>query len=130
MPVGAGPVDVVTVTFVSEPTLLPPKTMVAREPELEMVPPVVGEMTVGGGESPLPVFVVGSGGVPSVPFGGVVLLPPVGSVVVPPTTTLIVPVPVVLPVAPVVVPALVSPGGVVVAVVRGPPPRAGGGAGG
>src|SRR3954447_22366348 len=119
MPVGAAPDEAVTVTFVSEETLFPPKTTVAPESALEMLPPVVGEMTAGG-ERPLAVFDVGSGGVPVVPVG-VVVPPGVVPVVVPPTTTLIVPVPLVPLESVVAAPALVSVGGVVVAVVVSPP---------
>src|SRR3954454_3174374 len=120
MPVGAAPDEAVTGTFVSEETLFPPKTTVAPESALEMLPPVVGEMTAGGGERPLAVFDVGSGGVAVVPVG-VVGAPAVVPVVGPPTTTLIVPLPLVPLESVVAAPALVSLGGVVVAVVVSPP---------
>src|SRR3954454_738555 len=120
MPVGAAPDEAVTGTFVSEETLFPPKTTVAPHSALERLPPVVGEMTAGGGESPLAVFDVGSDGVPAVPVG-VVVPPAVVPVVVPPTTTLIVPLPLVPLDSVVAAPALVSLGGVVVAVVVSPP---------
>jgi len=67
-PLGAAVADGVTVTSVSEVTLDGANETLALESALEMVPPVVGETTCGG-ERPLPVLVVGSGGVPSVPVG-------------------------------------------------------------
>jgi hypothetical protein len=64
----------VTETAVSVATAEGPNVTLAVESELEMVPPVVGDTMVGGGDSPLAVFVVGSGAVPSVPVG--VVAPP------------------------------------------------------
>jgi hypothetical protein len=104
-------VDGVTDTCVSAPTLDGPKDTDAVESALEIVPPVVGE-TVCGGERPLPVFAVGSGGDDDVPVGVVELCWPVGVVVCAPTSTVIVPVPAPAPVAGGV--AVVAGSGVVV----------------
>jgi hypothetical protein len=113
-------VDDVTDTCVSELTLDGPNDTVAEESVLEMVPPAVGETTVGG-ERPLPVFVVGSGGVPSVPEGVVELSPVVGVVALPPTSTVMVPVP--EPELAVAVPAVLAGSPVPeVAVVPSEPP--------
>ena len=60
--VGAGVVDGVTETFVSDATLDGAKLTVAVESGLEIVPPFVGETVVGGGERPLALFAFGSGG--------------------------------------------------------------------
>jgi hypothetical protein len=57
-------VEGVTETCVSEETLPEPKVTVAFESALEMLPPVVGDTMVGGGERPLAVFAFGSGVVP------------------------------------------------------------------
>ena len=85
----------------------------ALESVLAMLPPFVGDTTVGGGERPLAVFAFGSG-VVSVWFVGVVPGPvDVGAVVVVPTSTVIVPVPVPAPVAGVVVPSEAGAGVVV-----------------
>src|SRR5580765_7200046 len=102
-PEGAGVVDGVTDTCVSELTLDGANETLALESALEMVPPLVGETTCGG-ERPLPVLVVGSGGVPSVPVGVVEGSPPFAVVAVPPTRTVIVPVPEPAPVVVVPVP--------------------------
>ncbi len=91
-PEGAVCVDGVTETCVSELTLDGPNETDADESALEIVPPSVGE-TICGGERPLPVFVVGSGGVPSVPAGVVWVSPFDVVVALPPTRTVIVPVP-------------------------------------
>jgi hypothetical protein len=61
--------DVAIETRVSEVTLAGANATVAVESELETVPPVVGEMTVGGGDSPLAVFAVGSGFVALISVG-------------------------------------------------------------
>jgi hypothetical protein len=81
------------VTAVSEVTLDGANVTVAFESGLVIVPPVVGEITVGGGERPLAVFAVGSGGVAFVPVGVVVASCGADWVVELPTTTVTVPVP-------------------------------------
>jgi hypothetical protein len=93
---------------VSDVTLDGANETLALESALEMMPPFVGETTCGG-ERPLPVLVVGSGGVPSVPVGVVDGSPPLGVVALPPTRTVIVPVPEPAPVAVVPVPFAGSP---------------------
>jgi hypothetical protein len=95
---GTASVDALTVTAVSAVTLDGPNVTVALASELVIVPPFVGETTVGG-ESPLAVFAFGSGVVVVVPVGVVVEPEVAGSVVVPPTTTEIVPSPEVVPAA-------------------------------
>ena len=102
-------VDCVTDTCVSELTLDGANETLALESALEIVPPLVGETTCGG-ERPLPVLVVGSGGVPSVPVGVVDVSPLLAVVVLPPTRTVIVPVPEPAAVAVVPVPLVGSPG--------------------
>lgn len=109
---GAGAVDALTETCVSELTLDGANATVAFESALETVPPVVGE-TIAGGERPLAVLAVGSGGVVVLPVAGVVVgLDDEVWVVWAPTSTVVVPVPVPVPVAGGVV--VVAGAGVVV----------------
>jgi hypothetical protein len=90
-------VDVVIETAVAELTLAGANATEAVESELETVPPLVGEISVvGGGDRPLAVFAVGSGGAFGA-FAGVVPLTDGGVTPVDvPTMTLTVPVPVLL----------------------------------
>ena len=78
----------------SEVTLDGANVTLAAESELEIVPPVVGEITPGGGERPLDVLAFGSGGVEVTPVAGVVVPDEEFCVAGVPTMTLIVPVPV------------------------------------
>jgi hypothetical protein len=86
-------VDGVTETWVSELTLDGANDTLALESGLEMVPPSVGETIDCGGDRPLAVFAVGSGGVESVPCGVLEVSWLADVVVVPPTRTVTVPVP-------------------------------------
>jgi hypothetical protein len=106
------------VTAVSDVTLDGANVTVAFESALVIVPPVVGETTVEGGDRPLAVLAFGSGGVASAPVGVVYPVSSVGCELVEPTTTLIVPVPEPAAVAGGVVLAAGSFDGVVVASVE------------
>jgi hypothetical protein len=74
MLLGAGVVNAVTDTCVSEVTLAGSNETVALESGLETVPPVPGVTTAGGGERPLEVFAFGSGALESIPVGVVELV--------------------------------------------------------
>jgi hypothetical protein len=101
------------VTAVALTTLDGPNVTLADESALETVPPSLGEITVGGGESPLAVFAFGSGwvvvaSVAGEPVDSDDVVPVVGV----PAMTVMVPVPVVAPAGGVVAFAPVS-GGIV-----------------
>lgn len=88
------------VTFTSAAKLLGAKVSVAAASGLVIVPPSVAETSVGGGESPLAVLAVGSGGVDEAEVGaGAPLSAGVAAGLVVATTTLLVPVPDAVPVA-------------------------------
>jgi hypothetical protein len=90
---GAAVVEAVTDTCVSDVTLDGANATVALESELEIVPPVAGVITAGGGDRPLAVFAFGSGALGSALVGLAVLSCEGADVVAAPTSTVTVPVP-------------------------------------